>query len=101
MDLTNYLETFHRIQHTVGTQNKALLQAVLSLELQGKVAIYVQHLQNSAAKMKNQMESSFATYLWKRKTLGFFLLAYLFVYYVHATLSVKNNKASIGKKMVI
>lgn len=31
MDLTNYLETFHRIQHTAAMQNEALLQAVLSL----------------------------------------------------------------------
>lgn len=39
MNLTNYLETFHRIQHTAGMQNEAFMQPVLPLELRGKVAI--------------------------------------------------------------
>lgn len=83
MDLTNYLETFHRIQHSVKMYNEAFLQAVLSLELHGNVAIWVQHLQplqDNTTKMENQMESSFTTYLWKMKTVFFFLATYRLLY---------------------
>lgn len=104
MDLTDYLETSHRIHSTVGTQNKALLQAVLSLDLQWKVG-NTGPAPVTLTRQYNQSEESDGEQLYylfvKRKTPSFSFPDYLQLHYVHATVSVKNQKASIDELMII
>lgn len=103
VDLKDYVETSHRIQqHCRNTKYSSFASCPVSGPpvKSGQYRSSTRNPRRTVQPKQSQMESSFVAYLWRKTSYFSFLLAYSFIIY-STTISLKNQKASIDKLMIM